>query len=198
MTIGEYAKMVNEEGWLKDRMICDLQVIPMENYTHQTQYALPVSPSPNLKDMNAVYLYPSLCLFEGTIISVGRGTTFPFEVYGHPSFKGFSFDFTPKPLKGGTIPLYNEQLCRGIDLRGFYKTHPRLFGRLNLTWLIMAFKSLGSDPHFFNDSFDRLAGTSDLRKQIIDDKNEQEIRLGWQEGLEKFKEIRKKYLLYPE
>ena len=105
MTIGEYAKMVNEEGWLKDRMICDLQVIPLENYTHQTQYALPVSPSPNLTDMNAVYLYPSLCLFEGTIISVGRGTPYPFEIYGHPAFKGFSFEFIPQPTKGSLIRI---------------------------------------------------------------------------------------------
>jgi uncharacterized protein YbbC (DUF1343 family) len=198
MTIGEYAKMLNEEGWLKDRVICDLQVIPLENYTHQMQYVLPVSPSPNLEDMTAVYLYPSLCLFEGTPISVGRGTPWPFEIYGHPGFRGFSFEFIPKPMKGAANPLYNGQVCRGIDLRNFYKTHPRLFGRLNLTWLIMAYKTLGSNPNFFNDPFDHLAGTSDLRGQIIDDKNEQEIRLGWQEGLNKFKEIRKKYLLYPE
>jgi len=198
MTIGEYAKMINEEGWLKDRIICDLQVIPLENYTHQMQYELPGNPSPNLTDMNAVYLYPSLCLFEGTIISVGRGTRYPFEVYGHPAFKGFSFEFTPQPVRGSSNPLYNGQLCRGLDLRDFYKTHPRLFGRLNLTWLIMAFKTLGSDPHFFTDSFDRLAGTSVLRKQIIEGKNEQEIRQGWQEGLENFKVIRKKYLIYPE
>jgi uncharacterized protein YbbC (DUF1343 family) len=198
MTIGEYAKMINEEGWLKDRMICDLQVIPLENYTHQSLYQLPVKPSPNLTDMNAVYLYPSLCLFEGTIISVGRGTPYPFEVYGHPGFKGFAFEFTPQPVKGLSNPLYSGQLCRGLDLRDFYKTHPRLFGRLNLTWLIMAYKTLRSDPHFFNDSFDRLAGTSSLRKQITEGKTEQEIRQGWQEGLEKFKEIRKKYLIYPE
>jgi uncharacterized protein YbbC (DUF1343 family) len=198
MTIGEYAKMVNEEGWLKDRMICDLQVIPLESYTHQTQYTLPANPSPNLTDMNAVYLYPSLCLFEGTIVSIGRGTSYPFEIYGHPLFRGFSFEFVPKPMKGATNPLYNGQLCRGIDLRDFYKTHPRLFGRLNITWLIMAYKTMGSDPHFFTESFDRLAGTSGLRKQIIEGKTEQEIRQGWQEGLEKFKEIRKKYLIYPE
>jgi uncharacterized protein YbbC (DUF1343 family) len=198
MTIGEYAKMINEEGWLKDRMICDLQVIPLENYTHQTQYTLPVHPSPNLPNMNAIYLYPSLCLFEGTIISVGRGTQTPFEIYGHPSFKGFSFEFTPESMKGSINPPYKAQLCRGLDLREFYKTHPRLFGRLNLTWLIMSFKTLGTDPHFFNDLFDRLAGTTDLRRQITEGKSEQEIRLGWQGPLEKFKEIRKKYLLYPE
>jgi uncharacterized protein YbbC (DUF1343 family) len=198
MTIGEYAKMINEEGWLKDRMICDLQVIPLENYSHQTQYSLPVNPSPNLPNMNAIYLYPSLCLFEGTIISVGRGTQTPFEIYGHPSFKGFSFEFTPESIKGSINPSYKAQLCRGIDLRDFYRTHPRLFGRLNLTWLIMSYKTLREDPHFFNDLFDRLAGTTDLRKQIIEGKSEQEIRQGWQAPLEKFKEIRKKYLIYPE
>ncbi len=198
MTIGEYAKMINEEGWLKDRMICDLQVIPLENYTHQSLYQLPVPPSPGLTDMNAVYLYPSLCFFEGTIVSVGRGTPYPFEVYGHPAFRGFSFEFIPQSVRGLSNPLYNGQLCRGLDLRDFYKTHPRLFGRLNLTWLIMAYKTLGSDPHFFNDSFDRLAGTISLRKQITEGKSEQDIRQGWQEELEKFREIRKKYLIYPE
>ena len=198
MTIGEYAKMVNEEGWLKDRMICDLQIIPMDNYTHQTLYTLPVSPSPNLTNMNAIYLYPSLCLFEGTVTSIGRGTPYPFEIYGHPSFKGFSFEFTPQLTKGTGTPLYKGLLCRGIDLRDFYKTHPRLFGRINLTWLIMAFKTLGSDPRFFNEAFDRLAGTPDLKKQIIEGKTEQEIRMSWQEGLAKFREIRKKYLIYPE
>jgi len=198
MTIGEYSKMVNEEGWLKDRMICDLQVIPIENYTHQTQYVLPVNPSPNLRDMTAVYLYPSLCLFEGTIISVGRGTSYPFEIYGHPEFKGFSFEFTPEPMNGALNPLYYGQLCRGIDLRDFYKTHPRLFGRLNITWLFMAFRTMKSDPRFFNDSFDRLAGTCDLKKQILEGKNEQDIRNSWQNGIEKFKMIREKYLIYPD
>ncbi|MCX6248557.1 MAG: DUF1343 domain-containing protein [Bacteroidetes bacterium] len=198
MTIGEYARMINEEGWLKDRMICDLQVIPLENYTHQTPCTLTVNPSPNLTSMNAVYLYPSLCLFEGTIISVGRGTPWPFEIYGHPDFKGFSFEFIPQTVKGFASPLYNSQLCRGLDLRDFYKTHPKLFGRINLSWLIMAYKNLGSEPRFFNDFFDRLAGTSDLRIQIMEGKTEQEIRMGWQEGLEKFRVTRKKYLLYPE
>jgi uncharacterized protein YbbC (DUF1343 family) len=198
MTIGEYAKMINEEGWLKDRVICDLQVIPLENYTHQTQYLLPVSPSPNLPDMNAVYLYPSLCLFEGTIISVGRGTSYPFEVYGHPDFKGFSFEFYPQPGKGSSNPLYNGLRCRGIDLRDFYKTHPRLVGHVNLAWLIMSYRTLGTDPRFFNDSFDHLAGNAELKKQIAEGKPEQEIRQGWQKGLDKFKEIRSKYLLYPE
>ena len=120
-----------------------------------------------------------------------------FSLFNNP-FRGFSFEFTPQPVKVQSNPIYSGQLCRGLDLRDFYKTHPRLFGRLNLTWLIMAYKTLGSDPHFFNDSFDRLAGTSNLRKQIAEGKTEQEIRQGWQEGLENFKVIRKKYLIYPE
>ncbi|MCX6245446.1 MAG: DUF1343 domain-containing protein [Bacteroidetes bacterium] len=198
MTIGEYAKMINEEGWLKNRMICELQVIPLENYTHASRYELPANPSPNLRTMDAVYLYPSLCLFEGTFISVGRGTPWPFEIYGHPAFKGFSYEFYPQPVRGGAEPLYSGQFCRGLDLRDFYKSRPRLLGRLNLSWLIMAYQTLGSDPHFFNDFFDRLAGTPLLRQQIKEGKSEMEIRQSWQPGLEKFKEIRAKYLLYPE
>ena len=198
MTIGEYAKMINEEGWLKNGMICDLSVIPLENYTHQSRYELPANPSPNLRNMNAVYLYPSLCLFEGTIISVGRGTAMPFEIYGHPAFKGFSFEFIPRPEKGSTDLLYSGQLCRGLDLRNFYNNHPRLMGRLNLNWLIMSYQTLGTDPHFFNDYFDRLAGTPSLRQQIKAGRTEMEIRQSWQPDLDKFKEIRAKYLLYPE
>ena len=198
MTIGEYAKMVNEEGWLKDRMICDLQVIPLENYTHHTHYVLSAKPSPNLTDMNAIYLYPSLCLFEGTIISVGRGTTYPFEVFGHPDLKGASFQFTPQTGNSSVNPLFSRHLCYGEDLRDYYKTHPEAFGRLNLGWLITVYKSLGNEPHFFNESFDRLAGTPNLRKQITEGKTEQDIRSSWQEGLERFREIRKKYLIYPE
>ncbi|MGA3015114.1 MAG: DUF1343 domain-containing protein, partial [Bacteroidales bacterium] len=120
MTIGEYARMVNEEGWLKDRIICDLQVIPLENYTHHTLCALSAKPSPNLTDMNAIYLYPSLCLFEGTIISIGRGTPYPFEVYGHPALKGTSFQFTPQAGKGSVNPLYSGHPCHGVDLRDYY------------------------------------------------------------------------------
>jgi len=198
MTIGEYAKMINEEGWLKGGMICDLQVIPLENYTHQTQYMLPVNPSPNLKSMIAICLYPSLCLFEGTIISVGRGTLRPFEVFGHPDFTGVSYNFTPVQADGFPSPLYAKQVCYGLDLHDFFKTHADQTGRLNLTWLIMAYNRLGKNPHFFNEMFDKLAGTTSLRNEIIAGKTEQEIRLGWQEGLGNFKVIRKKYLIYPE
>jgi uncharacterized protein YbbC (DUF1343 family) len=199
MTIGEYAQMINEEGWLSNRMICDLNIVSLENYNHSTPYQLPVKPSPNLTTMNAVYLYPSLCLFEGTIVSVGRGTDFPFEVFGHPAFKGFSFSFIPRRVVGMSLnPPYKDQNCLGVDLRDFYETHPKMFGRINLSWLFMAYKNLGSQASFFNDYFDKLAGTSLLREQISNDIPESEIRKTWETRLSEFKEIRKKYLLYPE
>ena len=199
MTIGEYAQMINEEGWLSNRMICDLNIVSLENYNHSTPYQLPVKPSPNLTTMNAVYLYPSLCLFEGTIVSVGRGTDFPFEVFGHPAFKGFSFIFIPRRVVGMSLnPPYKDQNCLGVDLRDFYETHPKMFGRINLSWLFMAYKNLGSQASFFNDYFDKLAGTSLLREQISNDIPESEIRKTWETRLSEFKEIRKKYLLYPE
>jgi uncharacterized protein YbbC (DUF1343 family) len=199
MTIGEYAQMINEEGWLKNRMICDLNIVSLENYTHSTPYQLPVKPSPNLSTMNAVYLYPSLCFFEGTIVSVGRGTDAPFEVFGHPAFKGFSFSFIPRRMVGMSLnPLYKDQNCLGVDLHDFYDTHPKMFGRINLSWLFMAYKNLGSQASFFNDYFDKLAGTSLLREQIIQNIPEIEIRKTWEPRLSEFKEIRKKYLLYPD
>jgi uncharacterized protein YbbC (DUF1343 family) len=199
MTIGEYARMVNEEGWLKNGILCDLTIIPLKNYTHGTRYELPLKPSPNLTTMNAVYLYPSLCFFEGTIVSVGRGTENPFEVFGHPAMKGFSYSFTPETEFGmSQNPVYRGQLCRGVDLSDFYLTHPKMKGRINLSWLLMAFKDLGSKPDFFNDYFEKLAGNSELRQQIMADMPEMEIRRSWEPGLLKFKEIRQKYLIYPE
>jgi uncharacterized protein YbbC (DUF1343 family) len=198
MTIGEYAQMVNGEGWLKNGMVCELEVIPVENYSHSALYELPCRPSPNLPDMNAVYLYPSLVLFEGTIVSVGRGTDTPFEVFGHPGMKGFSFSFIPKSMKGYSLnPPCKGQVCRGLDLRDFYKTHPKMFGRINLSWLNMAYIDLSS-PAFFNELFDKLAGTSVLKEQFRQFIPENEIRKSWQEGINKFREIRKKYLIYPE
>jgi uncharacterized protein YbbC (DUF1343 family) len=199
MTIGEYARMVNEEGWLRNGVLCDITIIPLENYTHSSEYQLPAKPSPNLPTMNAISLYPSLCLFEGTIIGIGRGTLFPFEVFGHPDMKGFSFSFIPRKYTGMSLnPPYKDQTCLGVDLREFYTTHPKMRGRINLSWLIMAYKDLGSKGGFFNDYFDQLAGTSLLRKQIIQDLPENDIRKSWEPGLLKFKEIRKNYLLYPD
>ena len=199
MTIGEYAKMINEEGWLNKGIKCKLTVIPLENYSHGSRYLPSVKPSPNLPTINSIYLYPSLCLFEGTVISVGRGTKTPFEIIGHPELKGFSFSFTPQSIKGMSLnPPFRDQLCLGLDLSNFYQTHPKIVGRLNLAWLLMAFKDLNSSPAFFNDNFDRLAGTAGLRDQILQNIPESEIRKSWQPGLEKFREIRKKYLLYPD
>lgn len=198
MTIGEYAKMVNGEGWLKNGVICDLEVIPLENYTHALHYLLPVKPSPNLTDRTSVYLYPSLCLFEGTILSVGRGTDFPFRVYGHPRYHGSDFSFIPEARKGASNkPLYKGETCYGADLRDYCKTHPGGPDHLELSWLTDSFENLGKDPKFFNDFFDLLAGNKELRNQIIQGVPETEIRKSWEPDLEKFREIRKKYLLYP-
>ncbi len=199
MTIGEYAQMVNEEGWLKDGMICELQVIQLKNYTHQVRYQLPWPPSPNLRNMNAVYLYPSLCFFEGTKVSVGRGTSSPFEIFGHPEMKEMNFSFIPQVKKNESVsPVWNGQTCRGLDLHKAFVENPGFFGRINLTWLIMAYKNLGNDPGFFNPFFEKLAGNSILRQQIIKGVPEEEIRKSWAGKISQFKEIRKKYLLYPD
>jgi uncharacterized protein YbbC (DUF1343 family) len=199
MTIGEYAQMLNGEGWLKNGVICDLQVIALQNYTHHTRYQLPVNPSPNLRSMNAIYLYPSLCLFEGTKISVGRGTDTPFEVYGHPGLVACSFIFVPESKKGtGQNPPFAGQTCLGGSLVNFYRDHPERLGSISLAWLIMTFKMMGSKPDFFTDYFDKLAGNSTLRNQIIQGVSEEEIKKSWQPGLDRFREIRKKYLIYEE
>lgn len=199
MTIGEYARMVNEEGWLPDGLHCDLTVIPCTGYEHSMRVSLPVPPSPNLTSDNAILLYPSLCFFEGTVISVGRGTCYPFEVFGHPELRGFSFSFTPEKIPGmSENPLFLGISCRGLDLRTFYRDKPKLLGRINLSWLRMAYLDLLSQPDlFFNSYFDKLAGNSTLRQQIIQGESEQKIRAAWQPGLENFLKIRSKYLLYP-
>lgn len=199
MTIGEYARMVNGEKWLKSVRRCELSVITTENYTHSTLYELPVKPSPNLVNQNSVMLYPSVCFFEGTIVSVGRGTWSPFEVFGHPGLKSYSYTFTPVSIPGmSKHPPYEGLLCYGTDLRNYYGTTRKVPNQINLSWLIGAFRSWRSNPDFFNDYFDKLAGSSALRRQILEGKTEDQIRLSWQPGLEKFRKIRKKYLLYPE
>ncbi|MFC2102018.1 exo-beta-N-acetylmuramidase NamZ domain-containing protein [Bacteroidota bacterium] len=197
MTIGEYARMVNGEGWLKDGIQCDLEVIQLENWTHHTFLDTIEAPSPNLPTLNSIYLYPSLCFFEGTDISVGRGTSFPFEVVGHPAMKGFSFSFTPVSIPGKSLhPPHEGELCLGLDLREFYKTHSAMYGRINLAWLMMAYKNMGSRSGFFNAYFDKLAGTDLLREQILKGSSDAEIRQSWQDGIERFKSVREKYLLY--
>ena len=165
---------------------------------HHSRYQLPISPSPNLQDMKAVYLYPSLCLFEGTVVSVGRGTNNPFKIFGHPKFTSGSYSFTPKPIKGiSEDPPLKGQLCYGKDLSNEAETH-KTKGKLELGWLIETYKNLHSSTQFFTNYFDKLAGNSKLRDQIKSGMSETEIRKSWQPDLEKFKEIRKKYLLYPD
>ncbi len=198
MTIGEYAKMVNGEGWLKGGISCDLSVLPLEGYTHQTAWFPGAKPSPNLPDANSILLYPSLCLFEGTVISVGRGTPTPFEVYGHPGLQGYTYSFTPEAIKGmDSKPMYRDKTCFGENLQHYYEQHMADKGRINLSWLIRAFHSLGGKPDFFNPYFDQLAGTSALQEQLIKGMKEEDIRNSWKAGIEAFKKIRARYLLYP-
>jgi len=197
MTIGEYAKMVNEEGWLKHGIKCDLNIIKCLNYDHTKLYQLPVKPSPNLPSMNSVYLYPSLCFFEGTIISVGRGTNTPFELTGHPDFSDGDFTFTPKSFPGASLnPPYKNISCRGYYLKDFFKD--KEMNKIHLNLLIEMYDFFKDKNDFFNSYFDRLAGTSELREQIIAGKSEKEIRKSWQEDIDRYKKIRKKYLLYPD
>ncbi len=198
MTIGEYANMVNGEKWLKGGKSCKLTVINCAIYTHNSRYQLPVSPSPNLQDMQAIYLYPSLCLFEGTVVSIGRGTANPFKVYGHPGLASGSYTFTPQPIKGvSENPPLKGQVCYGQYV-GESAEKLKNQGKLELNWLLDAYKNLNTQTKFFTNYFDKLAGTSKLREQIIAGKSETEIRNSWNPELDKFKEIRKKYLLYPD
>jgi len=196
MTPAEYASMLNGEHWLKNGVRCDLHVVPCENYTHKTLYQLPVNPSPNLRSMNAIYLYPSLCLFEGTTVSVGRGTDKPFTQIGYPGFKSGNIKFTPRSVPGATNIYYLDQECSGFDLsglnEGFFEERKHLF----LQWLMEFYFSYPKKKEFFTDYFDKLAGTDELRKQIERGTPEMEIRRSWDPKLNEFKTIRKKYLLY--
>jgi uncharacterized protein YbbC (DUF1343 family) len=198
MTIGEYADMINGEGWLGDGRHCDLTVIPCANYSHSSPYELPVPPSPNLPTMNSVYLYPSLCFFEGTVISEGRGTNAPFEMFGHPDLVGMDFSFIPESKPGAaTHPKLEGELCYGKDLRPMRSLDVRS-RRINLSWLLEAYRLYPDKDNFFIPYFDNLAGTGKLRQQIIQGLPEEEIRDSWQQDLEAFNRIRRKYLLYPE
>jgi uncharacterized protein YbbC (DUF1343 family) len=198
MTVGEYANMVNGEAWLKNGKKCSLSVIPCKNWKHGDFYTVDVPPSPNLKSMNAIYLYPSLCLFEGTPVSLGRGTPKPFEVIGYPGNKEGTYAFTPVSGPGSKNPPYLNTECKGVDLSGFGEGFIREKGKLHLFWLLSMYQSAPDKPTFFTPFFDKLAGTDKLRKQIESGKTEAEIRASWTAGLEKFSLIRMKYLLYPE
>ena len=193
MTLGEYAKMINGEKWLGDGLKCDLKIIKLRNYTHQDLYTLPVRPSPNLPNTQSIALYPSLCLLEPTSISIGRGTEKQFQIYGHPNFSETKFKFKPSPNFGSKNPKWNGDICYGVSLE---KTKTQ--NQINLSWLIDAYNKLPENHKFFKDGFDRIAGNDELRKQITNRISIDEIKKSWQPKLSIYKEIRKKYLLYPE
>lgn len=197
MTIGEYALMLNGEKW-HEAKTCDLTVLPCINYLRSDTYDLPIKPSPNLPNMESVYLYPSLCLFEGTKVSVGRGTPNPFTIIGEPGNRKGSFHFTPEPKKGASVnPKHKGTDCRGYDLSNFI-SDPAQITQLDLTWLVRMYEETNDQSDFFLASgyFDKLAGNDDLRKAILAGKTVEEIRNQWQDDLEKFGVIRKKYLIY--
>lgn len=197
MTLGELALMINGEGWLPESRICDVTVIKCKNYTHKTLYQLPIAPSPNLPDMKAIYLYPSTCLFEATPVSLGRGTSFPFEVYGHPNMKGYTFSFTPRSIEGAKNPPQLNRLCYGVDLRNVPDEEIFKNG-FDLSYVIDAYENLNLDDHFFRPFFEKLVGVDYIRKMIIDGKSAQEIKEMWKGDVSKFKEQRAPYLLYEE
>lgn len=196
LTVGEYAQMVNGEQWLPQGRQCALQVIPCANYTHAMRYTLPVKPSPNLPNAQSIYLYPSICFFEGTDISVARGTTFPFQAVGAPSVTLKTFSFTPQSVEGAKSPPHLNKVCYGLDLRKADSTRPGL----DLSYLISMYKHYPDTAKFFlsNGFFDKLAGTASLRKQIIQGVPEADIKKSWQPALNTYKAKRKKYLLYPD
>ena len=200
MTLGELAQMANGEGWLKDGKKCDLTVIPCQNYSHQTRYTLPVAPSPNLPNMLSIYLYPSMCYFEGTTVSLGRGTDWPFQVYGHPDMTGYSFEFTPTSRPGAKTPPQMGQLCHGVDLHNLDAEEVIAKG-INLEYVIDAYRNLtknGKQFYLNSNFFDLLMGTTTVRQMIAEGKSAEEIKATWQADVELFKAQRRPYLLYAE
>lgn len=193
MTIGEYAQMINGEGWLKNKIKCELIVIEMKHYNHQKLYSVPIKPSPNLPNDKSINLYPSLCFFEGTFINAGRGTDMQFQVFGAPDLPidRFPFTFTPQANEGAKHPKFKGQLCYGKDLR----QSPRL-DKLNLQWVIEAYEATGKRTDFFTSFFTLLAGTKQLQQQIEQGLTADVIRDSWKEGLEKYEKIRQNYLIY--
>ncbi len=197
LTIGEYARMINGEGWLKGGVKCDLTVIPCAGYDHTMFYELPIRPSPNLPNMSAIYLYPALGLFEGTVVSVGRGTDKPFQCIGFPGSGWGEYQFTPRSMPGAKDPPHLGQACTGLDLASFGEIYSRADPRLDLQWLIGMYNAAPEKAKFFNSFFNKLAGNNTLRKAVEAGTSEDEIRAGWQKGLQEFREVRKRYLLYP-
>lgn len=198
MTIGEYGQMINGESWLPDNLTCDLTVVPCKNYDHNTFYELPVPPSPNLPNIRSILLYPSLCFFEGTPLSIGRGTTTQFQVIGHPGIEDYTYTFTPTSMFGAAHPVLEDQECYGEDLTTIQAQDLHEQAALDLSYVLKYYALFPDKSTFFNENlwFDKLAGTANLRQDIVAGKSEEEIRASWQPGLDKFKETRAKYLLY--
>ncbi len=199
LTAGEFALLVNEEAWLQDAVKCDLDVVKVKNYSHNLIVDLPIKPSPNLPNLSSILLYPSLCLFEGTIVSIGRGTSNPFEYIGHPEYSEQEFSFTPISTPGASLyPPQKDKLCFGKNLKNYYSKLPDELGKIELGWIIDFYQNLSPKTKFFNNYFEKLAGTNDLRKQIENGLTNWEIHQSWKKELEEYKKIRAKYLLYPD
>jgi uncharacterized protein YbbC (DUF1343 family) len=205
LTMGEFAQMINGEGWLPNKQQCKLKVIKIANYTHEKAYELPVFPSPNLNSQQSILLYPSVCLFEGTIVSQGRGTYIPFTVLGAPALKGkYNFSFKPVSIQGmSETPLHQNEECFGLDLRKYDTNIFRKTKQINLSWMMELYKVYPYKDKFFDRTqskqmgdISKLAGTEKFKQQIIDGVSEVEIRKSWEPGLSNFKTLRKKYLIY--
>lgn len=194
MTIAEYAQMVNGEQWLSNNLKATLHIVPVKNYTRKTHYSLPIKPSPNLPNDQSINLYPSLCFFEGTPISEGRGTEMQFQIFGAPTLpkSKYPFTFTPKPNEGSKNPKFNGEMCYGKDLR----KHPKL-NKINLEWILETYRDYDNKGAFFTSFFNTLAGTSKLKEQIEQGWSAEKIRSSWKSDLEKYDAMRKQYFLYP-
>lgn len=206
LTVAEFAQMANGEGWLANKEKCQLKIIKVTHYKHAMPYLLPVKPSPNLNTQQAVLLYPSTCMFEGTYINLGRGTQFPFTVLGSPELKGkYTFQFTPVSIKGmAETPLFMDQVCYGLDLRNYDVAQLRKSGKINLQWIMELYKASPHKEKFFDSKLsnqmgkiENLIGNGLFRQQIIEGKSEEAIRTSWEPGLSNYKKTREKYLLYP-
>lgn len=195
MTLGELALMINGEKWLPNERICELTVVPCENFTSDMKYELPISPSPNLPNIHSIYLYPATCLFEGTVVSLGRGTSFPFEAYGHPKYTGSDFTFTPRSVSGAKNPPLLDQKCYGVDLRNIPNEQVWENG-FDLSYVIDAYTNLNMGEKFFSSFFEKLVGVDYIRTMIMEGKSNEEIRAMWQDDVANFKVQREPYLLY--
>lgn len=194
LTMGEIATMALGEGWARP---VELTVVKCRNYDHTTHYTLPIAPSPNLPTQHSIYLYPSTCLFEGTVMSLGRGTEAPFEMYGHPDMRGYDFNFTPVPNAGSKTPPHNGVKCYGVDLRGISDEEVWRNG-VNIEYLVDAYRNLNMGNEFFKPVFEKLIGVEYVRQMIIDGYSAEEIKARWSNDVERFKQQRKRYLLYEE